>query len=226
VLFPFHFAGTDAAGCGVFRPVERAAVGHDEAVPLLITPALPAGSLRGDGQPLLAAGDLTLRPWRPGDAAAVREAFDCPSIQRWHVRRMDGDAEARAWIDGWAGRWAAESDASWAVVDPDDRVAGQVGLRTVNLFEADAQVSYWVVPAARGKGVAGRAVEALTRWAFDGVGFNRLTLLHATANQASCRVATRAGFRLEGELRRAMLHADGWHDVHLHALLRTEAQHL
>jgi RimJ/RimL family protein N-acetyltransferase len=200
----------------------HAAVGHDGAVPLLITPALPAGSLRGDGQPELAAGDLTLRPWRLGDAAAVRAAFDCPSIQRWHVRRMDGDAEARAWIDGWTGRWAAESDGSWAVVDRDDRVAGQVGLRTVNLFEADAQLSYWVLPAARGAGVAGRAVAALTRWAFGSVGFNRLTLMHAVANQASCRVAAKTGYRLEGELRRAMLHADGWHDVHLHALLSDE----
>jgi ribosomal-protein-alanine N-acetyltransferase len=190
-------------------------------VPLLITPALPAGSLRGDGQPTLpAAGGLTLRPWRPADVPVVREAFDCPAIQRWHVRRMAGDGEARAWIDGWAGRWAAESDGSWAVADRHDRVAGQVGLRTVNLFESDAQLSYWVLPAARGAGVAGRAVDALTRWAFGTVGFNRLTLQHATGNHASCRVAAKAGFRLEGELRRAMLHADGWHDVHLHALLR------
>jgi RimJ/RimL family protein N-acetyltransferase len=198
-------------------------------VPLLITPALSAGSLRGDGQPRLDAdGGLALRPWRGGDAAAVRAAYGCPAIQRWHVRRMDGDEEARAWIDGWAGRWAAESDGSWAVVDRDDRVVGQVGLRLVNLFEADAQLSYWVLPATRGAGVAGRAVRALTRWAFHTVGFNRLTLLHSTGNPASCRVAAKTGFRLEGELLRAMAHADGWHDVHLHARLRDEpepAQH-
>ena len=31
------------------------------------------------------------------------------------------------------------------------------------------------------------------------------------------RVATRAGFRLEGTKRGDALHADGWHDMHLHA---------
>jgi RimJ/RimL family protein N-acetyltransferase len=36
------------------------------------------------------------------------------------------------------------------------------------------------------------------------------------ANTASCRVAGKAGFRLEGTLRSALLHTDGWHDMHLH----------
>jgi RimJ/RimL family protein N-acetyltransferase len=31
------------------------------------------------------------------------------------------------------------------------------------------------------------------------------------------RVAAKAGFTAEGTLRSALLHADGWHDMHLHA---------
>lgn len=38
-----------------------------------------------------------------------------------------------------------------------------------------------------------------------------------TANAASCRVALKAGFAAEGTRRSAALHADGWHDMHLHA---------
>jgi [ribosomal protein S5]-alanine N-acetyltransferase len=37
------------------------------------------------------------------------------------------------------------------------------------------------------------------------------------ANQASCRVGAKAGYELEGIMRGALLHADGWHDMHLHA---------
>jgi RimJ/RimL family protein N-acetyltransferase len=48
----------------------------------------------------------------------------------------------------------------------------------------------------------------------------RLFLQHSTANPASCRVADKASFRIEGTLRHAMLHADGWHDVHLFGRLR------
>ena len=43
--------------------------------------------------------------------------------------------------------------------------------------------------------------------------------MHATANQASCAVATGAGFEVEGTARRGLLHEDGWHDMHLHARL-------
>ncbi|MGO8889299.1 MAG: GNAT family N-acetyltransferase [Streptosporangiaceae bacterium] len=37
------------------------------------------------------------------------------------------------------------------------------------------------------------------------------------ANTASCRVAAKAGFAAEGIQRSAVLHADGWHDMHVHA---------
>jgi RimJ/RimL family protein N-acetyltransferase len=137
---------------------------------------------------------------------------------------MDSDDEARAWVTGWVRRWADETDASWAIVaDDDDRPVGQVGLRTVDLTEATAQLSYWVLPSARGTGIAGRAVRALSRWSFDTLGLNRLSLVHSTSNPASCRVANGAGFGVEGTLRRSLRHADGWHDVHLHARLATDA---
>jgi len=38
-------------------------------------------------------------------------------------------------------------------------------------------------------------------------------------NPASCRVAGNAGYGFEGIKRREALHADGWHDMHLHARL-------
>ncbi|MEV7328152.1 GNAT family N-acetyltransferase [Micromonospora sp. NPDC093244] len=189
-------------------------------MPLLVAPALPAGSLGARKQPHLPVrSGLALRPWRTDDAPAVRAAFDCRAIQRWHVRRLDSDDEARAWTAQWAARWHAETDASWAIVDADDRAVGQVGLRGVLLTEATADVSYWVVPAARGRGIATRALETLTRWCFTRVGLHRLALEHSTANAPSCRVAARAGFPVEGVRRESVRHADGWHDMHLHARL-------
>jgi ribosomal-protein-alanine N-acetyltransferase len=190
---------------------------------LLVAPALPAGSLAATEQPHLPVRPgLALRPWRDDDAPAVRAAFGCPAIQRWHVRRLDCDDEARSWTAQWAGRWRDETAVSWAVVDADDRPVGQVGLRGVLLTEASAHLSYWVVPAARGRGIATEVLGAVTRWSFTQAGLQRLALEHSTANAASCRVATRGGFRVEGVARGSVRHADGWHDMHLHARLRTD----
>ncbi|MFG1882534.1 GNAT family N-acetyltransferase [Micromonospora sp. NPDC049102] len=109
-------------------------------MPLLVTPALPAGRLAAQEQPHLPVRPgLALRPWRDDDAPVVRAAFDCPAIRRWHVLRLDDDdAEARAWTAQWTGRWLAETAVSWAIVEDDDRPVGQTGLRDVLLTEGSA----------------------------------------------------------------------------------------
>src|SRR4051812_31560571 len=176
-------------------------------MPVLVEPALPSGILRNLEQPRLEADDLVLRPWRAADAPIVREAFDCPDIQRWHVRRLDSDEEAVEWTGQWPLRWAAEEAVSWAVVDAEDEPLGQVGLRGISLAEGAAGVSYWILPAARGRNLATRSVQVVCDWAFGEIGFERLENHHSTLNQASCRVAVKTGFPHEGTLRRAIKHA-------------------
>jgi ribosomal-protein-alanine N-acetyltransferase len=193
-------------------------------VPSLVGPALPPGSLRIMEQPRIPLGDgLVLRPWEPGDVPALRAAFESPDIERWHLRRFDGDDEAREWIAAWPRRWAKETDAAWAIArERDDAVVGYAALRGILLAAATGQVSYWVTPAARGAGVATRAASGVSRWGLRRLGLQRVYLLHSVANAPSCRVAEAAGFRNEGTLRDYMLHADGWHDVHMHAVVRSD----
>ena len=61
----------------------------------------------------------------------------------------------------------------------------------------------------------------MVAWSFDEIGFHRLRLVHSVANPASCRVAAASGFEAEGIERSAVLHRDGWHDMHLHAKINT-----
>ena len=56
-------------------------------------------------------------------------------------------------------------------------------------------------------------------WLLDVIGLHRIWLVHSAQNVASCRVADRAGFTAEGTMRDQARHADGWHDMHLHARL-------
>ncbi|WP_320067226.1 GNAT family N-acetyltransferase [Micromonospora sp. RTGN7] len=189
-------------------------------MPYFAAPAVPPGTLAALAQPELAADGVLLRPWQPSDRPAVVSAYADPAIQRWHDRSMTDD-EARDWIAGWPDRWRAETGAGWAVLDAGE-VVGQVSLRRLALADGLAEVSYWVLPAARGRRVAPRALSAVTAWLFGALGLHRVELTHSTANVASCRVALRAGFAAEGTKRGEGLHADGWHDMHLHARLATD----
>ncbi|MER6714204.1 MULTISPECIES: GNAT family N-acetyltransferase [unclassified Streptomyces] len=191
-------------------------------MPLLIGPVLTAGTLTRRPQPTLPAdGGLLLRPWRAEDAPAVYEVFQDPVMHQWHARTADSEAETAGWIRDWHRAWEEEREAQWAVVDAGSgALLGRVALREMRLDDGTAEVAYWTVPEARGRGVAARATTALTRWALDEVGFHRLELLHAVRNAASCRVAARTGFALEGTKRSSALQPDGWHDMHLHARVR------
>ncbi|GGS72264.1 MULTISPECIES: GNAT family N-acetyltransferase [Streptomyces] len=191
-------------------------------MPYLTSPVLTPGALARTPQPAVHADDdLLLRPWRPGDAPAVHAAFQDPVLRQWHIRSCDSAEEAAGWIAQWEQGWADEREAQWAVVDSaSDALLGRVALRQILLGDGVAEVAYWTVARARGRGVAARATAALAHWAFEEVGFHRLELTHATANEASCRVAGKAGFALEGTKRSALNHQDGWHDMHLHARVR------
>jgi RimJ/RimL family protein N-acetyltransferase len=99
---------------------------------------------------------------------------------------------------------------------------GRLSLRP-QLALGTGEFGYWVLPVARGAGVAPRALQAGTSWALGDLGLHRIELVHSTTNRASCRVAAKAGYELEGTKRGDLLHADGWHDMHLHAKIARSA---
>lgn len=191
-------------------------------MPRLVPPVLPEGTLKDRPQPRIDAGHkVSLRPWEASDAGVLAAAYEVPDIRRWHHRSMTED-EAAGYIREAADRWDADRGGEWAVLR-DDEVVGRAGLRC-SLEAGQGEVSYWTLPEARGRRTASRALDAVATWALSEIGFWRLEVRHSTANIASCRVAETGGFAYEASLPRAMLHADGWHDVHVHTRFRVPAQ--
>jgi RimJ/RimL family protein N-acetyltransferase len=188
----------------------------------VIPPVVPAGRLCDRPQPELTTDGLVLRPFGEADAGRLVEAYADPAIRRWHVRSMD-EAGALDWVAQRARRWGAETGVDWAVVER-GLVIGRVGFVSLDLAAGRGEAAFWVLPDARGRGVAVRALVAATAWMFGDAGFHRLELKHSTLNEGSCRVARRAGYRFEGTQRGQGLHTDGWHDMHLHARLRTDPE--
>ena len=164
-----------------------------------------------------------LRPWILGDANAVIRAFEDPAIQRWHTRRLDSISEAHALITSWLEGWTTENECHWALVtESTEALLGRVALKRVDRLDGSAEFAYWIVPAARGRGLCANAVAAVSEWAFRDAGFHRISIEHSTANPASCQVARKAGFTVEGVRRGAAQHTDGWHDMCLHSRLVTD----
>ncbi len=191
----------------------------------LIAPVVEAGSMSGTRPPNIQVDDdLALRAWRPEDAPVVVEAFSDPAIQHWHFRRYDTEAESLRWIEACSDEWSAERSATWAIVwSSTAEVVGRVTIYT-SLADGCGEVSYWVLPRSRRQGIASRACIAATLWAHE-LGLHRVQLEHSVENEASRRVAIRAGFLDEGVRRGAHLHADGWHDMRMYGHLESDRSH-
>lgn len=150
--------------------------------------------------PALRKDDVTLRPFRTPDAAALVAACRDQDILRFTFMQ-DGFAEPDAvdWIARANERWP-QGKARFAIVDSiDDRLLGQVGVG-VNPDQLSAEAYYWVSSGERGRGVASRALGLMADWAFAN-GVERLFLLIHPENVASNRLAARMGFAREGVLR-------------------------
>jgi RimJ/RimL family protein N-acetyltransferase len=157
----------------------------------------------------LPVGPVLLRPWRDADADATMAALQDPEIARWNSAGA-GCPEAIAGHLRRRADWSGGDHASWAVVDPaTGELLGSVSLHEIDREQGDAQIGYWTVPAARGRGVAALVVDAVCRWAFATLPIDRIELYHAVDNPASRRVAEKAGFTQEGRLRRSYRYGDG-----------------
>jgi len=173
--------------------------------------------------------DVVLRPFVDSDEEAVAEALQDPDILRWTagtaVIRSPADQRARRWLAPRIDAWERGA-AIFAIADrTTDRALGNVALRDVHRVPDQAVAAYWVSPAARGRGLGARALDTVARWGFapEGLNLHRISLDHSLINQASCHVALRAGFRLEGTMRDYFVEPSGErHDSHLHARLASD----
>ncbi len=173
-------------------------------------------------EPPLSDESIVLRLLRDADAPAIVAACNDPDVARWiPVPKPYVLRDARTFIAFAAEGWATRREATFAIADrADGGLAGTISLRPVDFGRA--AVGYWLAPEARGRGHATRAVGLVAAWAFDDPLLERLELMTLIGNDASGRVAVRAGFTHEGALRSYLRFRDRMVDVEMYSLLRGE----
>lgn len=159
---------------------------------------------------------LTLRPWLERDAPALVAAHRDVAMLRWLTRHITDEGSALIAIREQQEAWLAGARFTFAVVEQPAEFAdandlsideldpiGSVSIRRLDKRFDVAEVGYWVAAHARGRSIAPRAVQAALDWAVDlwrDEPLRRFELIHTIGNDASCRVAEKAGFTLAEEL--------------------------
>ncbi|SEG89989.1 Protein N-acetyltransferase, RimJ/RimL family [Actinacidiphila yanglinensis] len=171
-------------------------------------------------EPTASAPALRLRPWQPQDAGALALAHQDPLLRRRLMTFLEDEAAARRWIDAQAAGWAAGIRFAFAVEEPAateehtdtvDTAVNVLSGPTTPLLghivvregtgpaEGAAEVGYWTAAGARGRGIAPRALDTVSRWALGPqcpLPLTWIALLHSRSNEASCRVAEKGGYEL------------------------------
>ena len=160
------------------------------------------------------------------DAADALLMFRDPDIALWYPAPAVVDLQsAQEWCRRGAD-WSEGDHATFTIVDQDKgRLVGNISLMNIDLVDQrSASIAYRTAPWARRQGVASDAVEAVTKWAFDTLTIERIRLEHSVSNAASCGVAGRCTYLLEGVMRLGHRDERGVrHDTHLHARLAPES---
>lgn len=163
-------------------------------------------------EPPLADDEVTLGPFEEADIPLLAEICTDPAIARFTF--IPAPYEREHAIDYVTNqdlrreRWEA---IDLAVRDRATRsLVGSTGLRVFDLENGTCEIGYWVAPAARGSGIAPRAVRLLATWALETLPVGVVELTADTPNTASQRVAEKAGFALTDEVRERFAKGRRW----------------
>jgi RimJ/RimL family protein N-acetyltransferase len=86
------------------------------------------------------------------------------------------------------------------------RAVGAIGFKLLpDVERVSAEIGYWLGEALWGRGIATEALVAMTRYGVEAYGLTRVFAVPFEWNTASMRVLTKAGYVLEGCMRRSAI---------------------
>ena len=164
----------------------------------------------------------TLRDWRDADAESLarhandrdvwlnlRDAFP-------HPYRLEDAHRFLAMV-------AQQDPTTFVAIEVDGEAAGGIGLMLhTDVERLSAELGYWLARPHWGRGIMTEAVRAFALDRMQHHGLVRLFAVPYARNAASCRVLEKAGFELEGTLRKSVIKDGIVQDQKLYALVRSE----
>jgi len=169
---------------------------------------MPSAEAATHTDPLLAAGDIRLRPFTADDVLplyrAVRESMDSLSAWLPWCHPDYSQADAAAWVAHCAQAWREQSGYPLGIFNDRGELLGGAGLSQLNRPCNLANIGYWVGVPHRDRGVATTVAPLVAQLGFR-LGFTRLEIVTHRDNRASQRVAERIGATREGEVRNRVL---------------------
>jgi RimJ/RimL family protein N-acetyltransferase len=139
---------------------------------------------------VLSDGHVLLRAEEPRDLPVIDAGMHDPDVVRWIGPPWPLAEVLQRNREGWA-----RGSPTLAICELDGTCVGLVWMNVRDPDPSTGFVGYWLLPRARGRGLATRAVRLLSAWVLGELEIRSLRLTTAPDNARSQRVAELSGFR-------------------------------
>jgi ribosomal-protein-alanine N-acetyltransferase len=148
---------------------------------------------------------LTLRQFVEDDVEDVYYIKSNPVVDKYMGTGnvFDSIENAKSWIQGTNSRFSHHRSAfTWGIaLKETEKIIGYIQLDDF-VKGTMAEVAFWLSPDHWNKGFMTEAVQAVTNFGFEFVGFHRIQAKVMVENEASIKVLKKAGYQQEGILRK------------------------
>lgn len=166
--------------------------------------------------------DIKIRQWRAEDAGELAAALNNKKILD---NLRDGlpypytVKDAEDYISFVLGA-DKDSQYTWAIA-VDDKAVGSIGaFRKDNIHRRTAEMGYYIAEPFWGRGIGTFAVRQACAYIFDRTDILRIFAEPFAHNAASCRILEKAGFVLEGTMRKNAVKNGQLLDMKLYSIVR------
>lgn len=190
---PFHLPRATPRSPG-HRPLANHAIEMQGELPL---------RSRAHHNVLIELPGCTVRNWRPSDARAIVKHANDREV--WlQLRDRFPHPYTQQHADWFLARACGHEPRSDFAIEVDGEAAGGIGLVIgTDVSSATAEVGYWLGRVHWGRGIMSRVLAAVTAQAMGDFGLHRMFAVPFAGNSASARVLEKAGYSLEGRMRRS-----------------------
>lgn len=162
-----------------------------------------------------------LRPFRKGDEFSLQKNINNRKIYRntSHIPYPYTLRHAKNWIRKKAALAKKKKPESIVfAIDKNNEVIGSIGIHHIKGHKGE--VGYWLGEKYWGRGIMTEAVNRITKFGFEKQKLKRMYARTFHFNKASMKVLKKAGFKLEGILRKNVKKGNRFLDTHLFAKVK------
>jgi RimJ/RimL family protein N-acetyltransferase len=103
---------------------------------------------------------------------------------------------------------------------------GEIRINNINTKNNFANLMYWIRTPETGKGLVMKGIRLAIKIAFEELNLNRLEIFMSTGNEASKRVAEKAGAQYEGKMRKRIVVSGRIDDAYLYSIIPEDLKNL